>query len=27
MCFEAKVGAYTLDDFIVKDADVEMYYI
>ena len=27
ICFEAKVGAYTLDDFIVKDADVEMYYI
>lgn len=27
MCFEAKVGAYTLDDFIVKDADGEMYYI
>ena len=26
-CFEAKVGAYTLDDFIVKDTDVEMYYI
>ena len=26
-CFEAKVRAYTLDDFIVKDADVEMYYI
>tara|TARA_B110000459_G_C16120666_1_gene277898 strand:+ start:59 stop:475 length:417 start_codon:yes stop_codon:yes gene_type:complete len=26
-CFEAKVSAYTLDDFIVKDADVEMYYI
>ena len=27
MYFEAKVGAYTLDDFIVKDADGEMYYI
>ena len=26
-CFEAKVRAYTLEDFIVKDADVEMYYI
>lgn len=26
-CFEAKVSEYTLDDFIVKDADVEMYYI
>ncbi len=26
-CFEAKGRAYTLDDFIVKDADVEMYYI
>ena len=26
-CFEAKVSTYTLDDFIVKDADVEMYYI
>ena len=26
-CFEAKVATYTLDDFIVKDADVEMYYI
>jgi len=26
-CFEAKVDTYTLDDFIVKDADVEMYYI
>jgi Rrf2 family protein len=26
-CFEAKVGAYTLEDFIVKDADGEMYYI
>lgn len=26
-CFEAKLRAYTLDDFIVKDADAEMYYI
>ena len=26
-CFEAKVRAYTLEDFIVKDAEVEMYYI
>lgn len=26
-CFEAKLHAYTLDDFIVKDADAEMYYI
>jgi Rrf2 family protein len=26
-CFEAKVSEYTLDDFTVKDADVEMYYI
>jgi len=26
-CFEAKVNTYTLNDFIVKDADVEMYYI
>jgi Rrf2 family protein len=26
-CFEVKVSEYTLDDFIVKDADVEMYYI
>jgi Rrf2 family protein len=26
-CFEAKVSEYTLDDFIVKDADVDMYYI
>lgn len=25
--FEAKMRSYTLDDFIVKDADVEMYYI
>ncbi len=26
-CFEGKVRAYTLDDFIVRDADAEMYYI
>lgn len=26
-CFEAKLRAYTLDDFIVKDVDAEMYYI
>jgi Rrf2 family protein len=26
-CFEAKLRAYTLDDFIVKEADAEMYYI
>jgi Rrf2 family protein len=26
-CFEAKLRAYTLEDFIVKDADAEMYYI
>ncbi len=25
--FEAKLREYTLDDFIVKDADAEMYYI
>ena len=25
--FEAKMRTYTLDDFIVKDAEVEMYYI
>lgn len=25
--FEAKIRSYTLDDFIVKDADAEMYYI
>jgi Rrf2 family protein len=26
-CFEAEMGRYTLDDFIVKEADAEMYYI
>ena len=26
-CFEDKVRTYTLDDFIVKDTDAEMYYI
>ena len=26
-CFEGKVREYTLDDFIVRDADAEMYYI
>ena len=25
--FESKMAEYTLDDFIVKDADAEMYYI
>ena len=27
LCFEAKLREYTLDDFVVKDADAEMYYI
>ncbi len=26
-CFESKVREYSLDDFIVKDASAEMYYI
>lgn len=25
--FEAKIASFTLEDFIVKDADAEMYYI
>ena len=26
-CFESKMREYTLDDFIVKDAEAQMYYI
>lgn len=26
-CFEAKIRSYTLDDFIVRDAEAEMYHI
>ncbi|MDQ8194261.1 Rrf2 family transcriptional regulator [Coraliomargarita sp. SDUM461004] len=26
-CFESKMAEYHLDDFIVRDADAEMYYI
>jgi len=26
-CFEAKLRTYTLDDFIVRDAEAEMYHI